>query len=164
MEIDIFPVVLPETPIASALQSMQWANRSALVVRGVGAQYSLVEAPEIVFAKAEGTAQTLAPLTSRTPLSLVPPNLIVPGAPLDFGMLPTELALEQFMDGANVRFVILAITPTRAVVASRNETDMPDQASPRDCYCKTDRKPVVPGVPNGNCPHNGSHLGTVRCV
>jgi len=147
-----------------AIQLMQSANRSALVVRSFDTQYSLVEAPEIVFAKAEGTPQTLAPLTLRTPLSLVPPALIVPGAALDFSTLPVQMKLEQFMDGANVLFVLLATTPTRAVIASRNETDMPDPASPRDCYCKTDRKPVVPGVQYGNCPHDGTHLGTVRCV
>jgi len=35
-------------------------------------------------------------------------------------------------------------------------------ASPRDCYCRVDHKPVAGGRSGGDCP-NG-HRGSVRCV
>jgi hypothetical protein len=36
------------------------------------------------------------------------------------------------------------------------------QASPQDCYCKVDGKPVPGGKTGSDCPYG--HRGSVRCV
>jgi hypothetical protein len=157
VEIQTFRVVSPVTSIDDAIKRMRADRRSALVVEH-GPQYSLVEAPEVVFASADGTHTTLNGLLTRTPLEFVP----LPPGPLDFRNQNLRSAVETHMDQTGVRFALLAVTYDKAVVASRSETDMePAEASPRDCYCKTDRGEVLPGTHYGDCPRG--HYGTVRC-
>lgn len=161
MEIDVFPVVPSDYLLPWAFDLMTSWNRAALVVKTTQS-YSFVEAADIVIAMSERTTGVLEPLTKRTPLRMFAPQL-PSGSGLDFGDPGTGLALEQFMDSAGESFVLLAVTGTRAVVASRHEDKMPNQAGPKDCYCRTDLKSVVPGMNGDNCPHDHRHVGTVRC-
>jgi hypothetical protein len=163
MEIDLFPLADPMWPLDSAFIVLKSENRSALVYQS-GPSYWFVDAADIVIAKAEGTAQLLGQLTNLTPLPLFS-LASMPDGFLDFRDVRWAGEVERYMDATKVQFVILAMTPSRALVASRHEPLMtPKQASPRDCYCKTDRQPVSPGVAGGNCPFDSAHVGTVRCV
>lgn len=165
MEIDLFPVVTPGETLDAAFGIMTLANRSALVVdtgANSGFRYAFVEAVDLVIAMAEKSATVLGPLTTRTPLKLVRP-VDVGLTAFMFGFEPADAALESYFRASNDRFVLLAVTGTRAVVASRHEDDMPEQASPKDCFCTIDRKPVSPGMNYGNCPHDWRHSGAVRC-
>jgi hypothetical protein len=162
VEIELFPVYDSSLSLNNALSFLKQENRSAIVVRE-GKSYSLAEAPDMVVAAAEKTATELKQLTTLVPLTVLPFSAISEEL-LDFGNPSTISSLENYLDALQQRFVILTVTPTRALVASRNEYDMtPLQAGPRDCYCKIDRKPVTPGVRYGNCPHDSNHVGTVRC-
>lgn len=165
MEIDLFPVVTAFETLGAAFDVMTHSNRSALVVDSgpeSGSRYAFVEAVDIVIAMAEQSANVLGPLTGRTPLRLVQPRDVGLTAFL-FGVNLADAALERYFEASMDRFVLLAITGTRAVVASRNESDMPEQASPKDCFCTIDRKPVSPGKNYGNCPYDARHGGSVRC-
>ncbi|MGA2736732.1 MAG: hypothetical protein ABSG65_04700 [Bryobacteraceae bacterium] len=162
MEIELFPVYDSGLNLQNALSFLKQENRSAIVVQE-GNSYALAEVPDMVIAAAEKTATELKQLTTLVPLTVLPFSAISEGL-LDFRNPSTISSLERYLDALQQRFVILAVTPARALVASRHEPDMtPLQASPQDCYCKIDRKPVSPGVRYGNCPHDSKHVGTVRC-
>ncbi len=162
MEIEVFPVVDSKLSLDNALAVLKQGNRSAIVIQE-GEFYSLVEAPDIVIGAAEGAAPHLSRLQGLLKLNVLPLSTITAGL-LDFNNPDVVGELERYLDTSGSRFVILAATPSRALLASRSELDMmPLQASPRDCYCKSDRKPVFPGVHYGNCPHDSNHVGTVRC-
>jgi hypothetical protein len=163
VDFEAYPVVTHQSTLKQAFQEMKDACRSALVVTN-GSKYAFVEAPEIVLATSEQTAATLEPLMKRTPLDIVPMSKIG-GDALDFTQQALQVQLEQYMDDANVRFVLLAVSFSSAIVASRSEEEtMKSRASPRDCYCRVDRLPVSPGRTGGNCPHDATHTATVRCV
>lgn len=162
MDINVFPLVTQQMSVKQAFEELKFADRSALVVND-GTRYAFVQAPHIVFAMARRTARVLKPLMERTPLQVFPTSTLS-GNQLDFRKSPNLKAMEQYMDDAGVRFVLVALAPGRAVVASRSEDDMaPAIATPRDCYCETDEKAVSPGVDGGDCPHNRRHKGTVVC-
>lgn len=162
MEIQMFPIVDATTRPLDAFNVLKWANRSALVVPE-GPQFSFVDAADIVFAHVDHQAQNLAQISKKTSLPVFQDTLAV--GVFDFRDPMVASRVESYMDAHAVRFVILAMTYSRALVASRHEPEMdPKQASPRDCYCRTDREPVEQGVDNGNCPHDPAHVGTVRCV
>ena len=165
MEIDVFPVVTPGVSLDVAFGIMTDWHRSAMVVDNgpvADARYVLVEAVDVVTAMAERRAKSLQGLEHRTPLRLV--------VPMDVGLTDfrfdrnlAHTAVDRYFEVSQDRFVLIAITNTRAVVVSRHEDDMPEQASPKNCYCTIDRKPVSPGKNNGDCPHDGRHFGSVRC-
>ena len=159
MEIDVFPVVSSDTPLNAAFGIMQAANRSALVVQ-TGADYAFVDAAEVVFAMSGRQAFDLRLLTADHPLRLLTPSDIAQNS---FTFLPDAayLALDQYFLASNQTYALLAVTPTRAIVVSRNEIFMPEQTSPKDCYCMHDRKPVPRGKNHGTCPDG--HVGAVRC-
>jgi hypothetical protein len=163
MEIQMFPIVDATTRPLDAFNVLRSENRSALVVPE-GPQFSFIDAADIVFAHVDRLAQHLAQISKKTSLPVFQDTLPPVGV-FDFRDPMMASRVESYMDARGVRFVILAMTYSRALVASRHEPDMdPKQASPRDCYCRTDREPVEQGVDHGNCPHDPTHVGTVRCV
>ena len=161
MEIDVFPVVPDDYLLPWAFDLMTSWNRSALVVKDAQ-RYALVEAVDVVIAMSERTAGVLTPLMVRHPLVFVtlPPTALTG---FDFSQPGSQAAVERAMDDAKASYALLAVSASRAVVASRHEDLMPTQAAPKDCYCRTDRKTVSPGTNGGNCPHDHRHIGTVRC-
>ena len=161
MEIDIFPVTTPDTPLTFALALMDSWNRSGVVVDS-GQQRGFVRAGEVVVAMAEQSATTLKPLAERNPIDFIEPA-ILKQTRFDFRQGDPHVALEQYLGTVKRTYALIAMTSSRAVVASRHEDDMPTQAKPQDCYCRTDFKEVVPGKTGGNCPHDPRHKGTVRC-
>ena len=162
MEIDIFPVVAHDTTLPHAFEVMTSWNRSAMVVRH-GRRHAFVDAAAVVIAMAEQTASSLTPLMQRVPLELLRLSELGPsGATLDLrGAVGGEL--QAYLDRAEPPYVLLAVTASRALVASRHEDLMPTQAAPKNCYCTMDRKDVSPGVTGDDCPHDVRHAGTVRC-
>jgi hypothetical protein len=161
MQIDIFPVVWPEMPLQAAFDAMKSENRSAVVVNSISS-FSLVEAVDVVVAIAEKTATNLVPLTKRHPMTLIQPADVGLSV-FDFREGAPHVALEKYLRDSKAVFALVGLTSARAIVASRHEDDMPVQAGPKDCFCKSDRKEVLPGKNGGNCPHDASHVGTVRC-
>jgi hypothetical protein len=163
VEIETFPVLDALMSVEQGLQTLRSADRSALVVRNGGA-YGFVNASSLVFAKADQTAVTLRELGGTPPI--VPVMLAeIPNMTLDFSAPQAALEFENYLDRKKLEFVILATTYSQALIASRHESAMVEKrASPRDCYCKTDGKPVVSGTHHGNCPYDPTHVGTVRCV
>jgi len=159
MEVDVFPVVSSDTPLNAAFAIMQEANRSALVVQ-TGADYAFVDAADIVFAISGRQAFDLRLLTSRHRLRLIVPGDINQRA-FEFLQGWSHVAMTDFLDSAHETYALLAVTHTRAVVVSKHEDEMPQQGSPRDCYCTHDRKPVTRGKNHGTCPDG--HVGAVRC-
>jgi hypothetical protein len=165
MEIDIFPIVFAGETLDSAFGSMTYLNRSAMVVDSgplSADRYAFVEAADVVFAMSDGVKKVEQPLTSRTPLRLLRPMDLGLQAFI-FGVSEADGALEKFFAGVQDDLALLAVTGTRAVVVSRHEYKMPGQATPKDCYCTLDRKPVSPGKNHGDCPHDRRHSGSVRC-
>lgn len=159
----MFPIVDATTPLLAAFDVLKRENRSALIVPE-GPHFSFVDAADIVFAKADGIAQSVAQIPIKTLLPVFQDGL-PPGGVFDFRDVAMASRVESYMDGRGVTFVILAMTGSRALVASRHEPDMdPKQASPRDCYCRSDHEAVENGIDYGNCPRDPSHIGTVRCV
>jgi len=172
MEIDSVPLASADLRLDYALANLRQACRSALVMAD-GPSYSLVTAADIVIALAEKSSRDLSGIKERIRLTTFSPSVKLasfspwktPDRFLDFRNPQLARELEEYLDEQNVRFAILALSYSRALLMSRHEGDMaPLQASPLDCYCKTDRKAVSPGVDRGNCPHDSSHRGTVRCV
>jgi hypothetical protein len=165
MEIDVFPVVTSGVPLDTAFGTMTHLNRSAMVVDSgplSAARYAFVEAADVVFAMSDGVGKVEQPLTSRTPLRLLRP-MDLGLQTFIFGVSEADGALERHFAQFQDDLVLLAVTGTRAVVASRHEYKMPEQATPKDCYCTLDRKPVSPGKNHGDCPHDRRHSGAVRC-
>src|SRR5437660_840885 len=172
MEIDSVPVASSDLRLDYALANLRQACRSAIVIAD-GPSYSLVTAADIVIALAEKSSIDLSGIKERVRLATLSPSVKpasfslwrTPDRFLDFRNPQLARELEEYLDEQNVRFGILALTYSRALLMSRHEGDMhPLQASPLDCYCKTDRKAVSPGVDRGNCPYDSSHRGTVRCI
>src|SRR5262245_22204320 len=161
MEIDFFPVTSPQATLQQALDLMEFENRSGVVV-DAGYQCSFVRAGEVVVAMVEKTAGTLEPLADKNPISFVaPPDVGLPY--FDFREGAPHVALEKYLNARQLKFALIALSSTRAIVASRHEDDMPEHAKPRNCYCRTDYKAVSPGTNGGNCPYDSRHAGTVRC-
>ncbi|MGA8429274.1 MAG: hypothetical protein WB729_05605 [Candidatus Sulfotelmatobacter sp.] len=172
MEIDSVPLARSDLRLVDALANLRQTCRSAIVI-AEGPSYSLVTAADIVIALAEKSSKDLSGIEERVRLAIFSPSLKLasfspwktPGRFLDFRNPELARELEEYLDEQNVRFAILALSYSRALIMSRHEGDMaPLQASPLDCYCKTDRKAVSPGIDRGNCPYDSSHRGTVRCV
>lgn len=172
MEIDSFPLASPDLRLDYALANLRQASRSALVIAD-GPSCSLVTAADIVIALAEESLIDLSGIKEGIELATFSPSVRLvnfslwktPDRFLDFRNPQLARQLEEYLDEQKVRFAILALSHSRALLVSRYEGDMaPLQASPLDCYCKTDRKAVSPGVDRGNCPYDSSHRGTVRCV
>jgi hypothetical protein len=172
MEIDSVPLASADLRLDYALANLRQACRSAIVIAD-GPSYSLVTAADIVIALAEKSFRDLSGIKERVSVATFSPSVKLasfspwktPDRFLDFRNPQLARELEEYLDEQNVRFAILALSYSRALLMSRHEGDMaPLQASPLDCYCKTDRKAVSPGVDGGNCPHDSSHRGTVRCV
>ena len=172
MEIDSVPLASSDLRLDYALANLRQACRSAIVI-SEGPSYSLVTAADIVIALAEKSSRDLSGIKERMGLVTFSPSVRLanftlwetPDRLLDFRNSELARELEEYLDEQNVRFAILALSYSRALLMSRHEGDMaPLQASPLDCYCKADRKAVSPGVDRGNCPHDSSHRGTVRCV
>jgi hypothetical protein len=181
MEIDSFPVAPTDAPLEYTLAILKEAQRSA-VVTADAVSYSLVTAAEIVIARAEESATTLSGIRDRAPLTAFPYSMLfaqigrflqllrrgykggrIEGV-LDFRDPDLARRVEQYLDERKIRYAIFALTSSRALLVSRFESDMRSlQASPSDCYCKADLKPVSPGVHRGDCPYDYSHKGTVRC-
>ncbi|HZC22680.1 MAG TPA: hypothetical protein VE866_05020 [Candidatus Binatia bacterium] len=172
MEIDSVPVASSDLRLDYALANLRQACRSAIVI-AEGSSYSLVTAADIVIALAEKSSRDLSGIKERLGLATFTPSVRLanfslwkaPDRFLDFRNAQLARQLEEYLDEQKVRFAILAMSYSRALLVSRHEGDMaPLQASPLDCYCRTDRKAVSPGVDRGNCPHDSSHIGTVRCI
>jgi hypothetical protein len=162
MEIDIFPVLGSNEPLTRAFDVMTASSRSGVVVESHDS-YSLIEAVDVVVGIAEqGSHAVLGQVQNGVPLPLLQPSDLGLTT-FDFRLGSTHHALEQYLDGQKTSLALLVVTGWRALVASRNEYKMPEQAAPKDCFCKTDRKPVSPGVDKGDCPHDTRHLGSVRC-
>jgi len=165
MQIDIFPLVAVGETLDRAFGSMTELKRSAMVVDSgplSASRYAFVEAVDVVFAMSDGVSRVEQPLTSRTPLRMLTPMDLGLQAFI-FGVSEADGALERYFAQFQDDLVLLAVTGTRAVVASRHEYKMPDPATPNDCYCKLDRKAVSPGKNHGDCPHDPRHSGAVRC-
>jgi hypothetical protein len=172
MEVDSVPVASSDLRLDYALANLKQAGRSAMVIAD-GPSYSLVTAADIVIAAAERSSSDLSGIKDRMRLATFSPSVKLasftlwktPDRFLDFRNPQLARELEEYLDEQNVHFAILALSYSRALLVSRHEGDMlPLQASPVDCYCKTDRKAVSPGVDRGNCPYDSSHRGTVRCI
>lgn len=173
MEIDSFPLASsPDLALGNALAILKENMRSAIVV-AEDASYSMVTAADIVIANAEQSAATLGGIRDRLQLITFPyrtlpllafPHGVFTRAVLDFRDPALARLLEQYLHKRKARFAILGLSFSRALLVSVSESDMhPLQASPKDCYCKADGKAVSPGVHLGDCPHDLSHKGTVRC-
>ncbi|QHN03795.1 hypothetical protein FTO74_10725 [Granulicella sp. WH15] len=148
--------------LRNAFAGLKQAARSALVFAD-GQSYSLFFAADIAIAIAERSSDTLSGVERRTALISLP-LFEFPRGFLDFRDTGLAARVEHFLDSQKQRYALVAISTANALIVSRQETDMfAIQASPVDCYCTADRKPVSSGVSGGNCPHDYSHMGTVRC-
>jgi hypothetical protein len=129
-----------------ALAAMKEHGRSGVIVQR-GERFWLYGAGHVVLALADNSGATLADIKPTTELYPYRQNRAS-------GSSTASLRAARFLgDQDGSPKILLSL-----------EGDLLDvlQASPQDCYCKVDGKPVPGGKTGSDCPYG--HRGSVRCV
>jgi hypothetical protein len=129
-----------------ALAAMKEHGRSGVIVQR-GERFWLYGAGHVVLALADNSGATLADIKPTTELYPYRQNR-ASGSPTAL------LGAARFLgDQDGSPKIVFSL-----------EDDLLDvlQASPQDCYCKVDGKPVPGGKTGSDCPYG--HRGSVRCV
>ena len=128
-----------------ALAAMKEHGRSGVIVQR-GERFWLYGAGHVVLALADNSAATLAEIEPTT--ELYPWQRRASGYSMDL------LRAARFPgDQEGSSKILLSLEGDLLGVL---------QASPQDCYCKVDGKPVPGGKTGSDCPDG--HRGSVRCV
>ena len=138
------PIVDRTASGEEALAAMKEHGRSGVIVQK-GERFWLYGAGHVVLALADNSTATLAEIKPTTELY---PYQRGSGYSMD------SLRAARFPgDQEGSPKILLSL-----------EGDLLDvlQASPQDCYCKVDGKPVTGGKTGSDCPDG--HRGSVRCV
>ncbi len=138
------PIVDRTASGEEALAAMKEHGRSGVIVQK-GERFWLYGAGHVVLALADNSTATLAEIKPTTELY---PYQRGSGYSMDL------LRTARFPgDQEGSSKILLSL-----------ESDLLDvlQASPQDCYCKVDGKPVPGGKTGSDCPDG--HRGSVRCV
>jgi hypothetical protein len=129
-----------------ALTAMKQHGRSGVIVQS-GERFWLYGAGHLVLALADNSTATLAEIEPTTELYPYRQNRAS-------GYSIASLRAARFPgDQEGAPKILLSL-----------EGDLLDvlQASPQDCYCKVDGKPVPGGKTGSDCPDG--HRGSVRCI
>jgi len=140
----LLPILDRTTSAKEALGMMKEHGRSGVIVR-TGERFWLYGAGHVVLGLANNPTATLAEIEPITELHHYEKAVGYSMASLRAARFPGDY------EGSHEYLLSL-------------KRDLLDilQASPQDCYCKVDGKPVPGGKTGSDCPDG--HRGSVRCV
>jgi hypothetical protein len=149
--------LIPRTSSAQdALQLMRARSISGIMAYDPGPRFWLYTAADLVVALATDPDIGLTDIRVARPLKLKPGQEVrlrrtmFPALPRP-GTEPRRRRLPRLP----IEFSVASLVIDASIIPLL-------EASPLDCYCKEDGKPVVDGKQGGDCPDG--HRGSVRCV
>jgi hypothetical protein len=155
------PLVSSEMTVSTALSTMRSRACAGLVILD-GSDYWLIEAASVVIAISDRhEATTIGELARRRVLFAPMPDFREANVDI-------KLELRDWLDHFDVKYAAVATDfstgyESVAILTYEERLRMELGASPHDCYCSVDKRPVARGRTGGNCgiPEHGR---SVRCV